>query len=286
MTPIRRPAIRSARILSLALGRALVRFNRKGGWVTSSHVGMSLLMALFPFLIFLTALAGAFTTELQADRLIALVLSGWPEQIADPIRAELAAVLAADNGGLITLGGALALIFASNGVNAVRHALVRSYRGEDRRPLWHQRLLALIFVLVWAAVLFAVAMLELGLPIYMELIGATARAGLLFSDDLPRQMLALALLLFGVGACHLWLPERRRSLSQIWPGIALTVLLWAIAAELFAIYVARYAEYSTTYAGLAGAMSALIFLYLMSAILILGAEMNGALDTIRSRQPD
>lgn len=64
---------------------------------------------------------------------------------------------------------------------------------------------------------------------------------------------------------------------QVLPGVVLTLLLWGAAGWGFSIYIARFATYSATYAGLAGAMSALIFLYLMSAILILGAEFNGAL---------
>ncbi|MFC3118098.1 YhjD/YihY/BrkB family envelope integrity protein [Jhaorihella thermophila] len=57
----------------------------------------------------------------------------------------------------------------------------------------------------------------------------------------------------------------------------MTILGWMAAGRAFSWYVAAFGSYSATYAGLAGAMAALIFLYLISAILILGAEFNGAL---------
>ena len=60
-----------------------------------------------------------------------------------------------------------------------------------------------------------------------------------------------------------------------------TLLLWWAAGTGFALYVSSFASYSATYAGLAGAMAALIFLYLNAAILILGAEINGVLQTDR-----
>ena len=64
---------------------------------------------------------------------------------------------------------------------------------------------------------------------------------------------------------------------QILPGVALTLRLWAAGGWGFSVYIAQFATYSATYAGLAGAMAALIFMYLCAAILIFGAEFNGAL---------
>jgi membrane protein len=84
------------------------------------------------------------------------------------------------------------------------------------------------------------------------------------------------LLKFVVFSCHRWLPGRRQ-LARIWPGIVLTLVLWIIAASGFSLYLESFASYSRTYAGLAGIMTALIFLYLMAAILIFGAEYNSAL---------
>jgi len=87
-----------------------------------------------------------------------------------------------------------------------------------------------------------------------------------------------SLIVAAVTASHIWLPVERRSVRQLWPGILVTLVLWAVAAQGFAIYVDRFASYSATYAGLAGAMSALMFLYLVAAILIFGAEFNGSLE--------
>lgn len=44
--------------LQRALMRTVSRFNDRGGWVMSSHVAMSMMLALFPFLLFIVALAG------------------------------------------------------------------------------------------------------------------------------------------------------------------------------------------------------------------------------------
>lgn len=266
-----------------ALIAALLRFNNKNGWVMSSHVAMSMMLALFPFVLFSVALTGSLTPEVQMDQLIELVFGSWPDEIAAPIEAELRRVLAASGSQLITLGGLLGVYFASNGVDAVRVAMTQAYRDDDPRPFWKTRLLCILFVLLGGAALLMIGVIELVLPAYTKFMNWA------MPEQLPEQVsevvsldwlasaFVIAVPVLGVLACHLWLPGHRHSIRQVLPGVILTVVLWGIAGWGFAIYVGGFATYSATYAGLAGAMAALIFLYLNSAILILGAEFNGAL---------
>ena len=48
---------------------AFWRFNADEGWALASHIALSLLMALFPFLIFVTSLAALFGSQDMADQL-------------------------------------------------------------------------------------------------------------------------------------------------------------------------------------------------------------------------
>jgi membrane protein len=66
------------------------------------------------------------------------------------------------------------------------------------------------------------------------------------------------------------------------PGIAATLVLWLAGASLYGEFLANMAHLKSTYAGLAGILTALIFLQLSAAIFIFGAELNAAL---RRRQP-
>ena len=77
---------------------------------------------------------------------------------------------------------------------------------------------------------------------------------------------------------HKWLPASRRRFRDIWPGIALTLALSLGFAEGFGQYLAEFARnYVSTYAGLASVMIALVFLYSLAAIFLLGGELNAAL---------
>ncbi len=72
------------------------------------------------------------------------------------------------------------------------------------------------------------------------------------------------------------MPETRTDASN-WES-SLGLFSFGQSTRVFAHYVAAIADYSATYAGLAGIMTAQIFLYLMAVVLILGAEINAELE--------
>ncbi|MEO9778204.1 MAG: YihY/virulence factor BrkB family protein [Sedimentitalea sp.] len=274
------PSFSHVTLAARALMDAAARFNDKGGWVMSSHVAMSMMMALFPFVLFVVALAATLSQDIDVDNLIELIFGSWPDAIAQPITSEVRSVLGSANSGLLTVGGVLAIYFASNGVDAVRKAMIQAYRDHEPRPYWKARLICLAFVVVGGAILMIAATIGLAVPLYLRFVADVVPSDVMgwLASDTFATLITIFLLGAGVAACHIWLPGHRHSLSQILPGVILTIFLWGLAGAGFSYYLSRFASYSATYAGLAGVMVALIFLYLMSALLILGAEFNGALE--------
>ena len=96
-------------------------------------------------------------------------------------------------------------------------------------------------------------------------------------------VVALVMLTLGLLVVHLWLPAGRRKVFDVIPGVLLTLLLWLAGALIFAYYLATFANYTATYAGLASVMVVLIFLYMVGVIFIIGAELNAALLKFRVR---
>jgi membrane protein len=251
---------------------ALGHFNNDDGWAMSSHLAITALMALFPFLIFATTLASFLGAQAFADTAVHLVFDTWPEQVAKPIAREVLNVLTVQRTDLLTFGVVLAAYFASNGIEALRTSLNRAYRVSETRGFIFRRAQSLIFVLIATAGFLAISVLLVFAPLLARLADAHIEWVRPYMGTI-----ASTVIVGGLFAVHFWLPAGRRRLVSIVPGILFTLIGWLIGSTVFASYIDRFSSYVTTYAGLASIMIAIVFLYIVSAIFILGGELNAAI---------
>jgi membrane protein len=259
---------------------AFMRFSQHDGWAIASHIALSTLTSMFPFLIFVTALASFFGTKSLADEVAHILLQTWPQQVAAPIANEIHSVLTQTRSDLLTISVILAVYFSSSGVEAVRTGLNRAYDVRDSRPWWLLRLESIAYIFVGAFALLTLAFLVVLAPLIWE-------AVLHFAPGLEplnrlitfgRFAIASLVLLLALVLAHKFLPAGRRSLGGIAPGILLTCVMWMAAGIAFGSFLAEYARnYATTYAGLASVMIALVFLYMIASIFIFGGELNAAI---------
>jgi membrane protein len=262
------------RVLSDALGH----FNDDDGWSMASHLALTALMALFPFLIFAATLASFLGADAFSETAVHLVFDTWPEQIAEPIAREVVEVLTVQRTDLLTYGVLLAAFFASNGIEALRTSLNRAYRVTETRSFIFRRIQSLVFVIIATAGFLAVSLLVVFEPLIRR---ATANfewlEPYLGTTTLWRFMIASTVIVLGLIAVHFWLPDGKRRFTEIVPGIVFTLVSWLVGSTIFAAYLDRFPSYVTTYAGLASIMIALVFLYIISAIFILGGELNASI---------
>jgi membrane protein len=266
---------------------ALRQFLADDGWAIASYIALSTLLAMFPFLIVVTALAGLFFGSQElADEAAHILLDAWPQQVASPIALDISSVLVGKHGDALTFGALFAIYFASNGVESLRVGLNRAYDAHERRPWWMLRVESVLYVLVGAVAILAFAFLVVLAPtIWLKLVQyVPTLEPLTHYFTFTRYAVAAAVLIIALLILHLWLPAGRRSLAQVAPGIIATLALWLLAGAAFGRYLAEYAfAYVSTYAGLASAMVALVFLYLCASIFIYGGELNSAIAGSRKR---
>jgi len=259
---------------------AFMRFSQDDGWAIASHVALSILTSLFPFLMFVTALAGFFGSKNLSDEGIQILFQAWPQQVAAPIANEIHNVLTQTRSGVLTIGVILSIYFSSSGVEAVRIGLNRAYKVRDSRPWWLLRLESIAYVFVGAFSLLALAFLVIFAPLIWTAVlhFAPGLEPLNRLINFGRFAIASLVLLLALVLSHKFLPAGRRSLREIAPGILLTFALWMAAGIAFGSYLAQFARnYVTTYAGLASVMVALVFLYMIASIFIFGGELNAAI---------
>jgi membrane protein len=265
---------------------AVEKFAADDGWAIASYIGLTLLMSLFPFLIFVAALAGFFGSAELAKEAAGLVFAEWPDVVARPIAQEVSNVLTAPRGGLLTLGAVLSFYFASSAIEALRVGLNRAYSLIEKRPWWLLRLQSLGLVLVGSLALLALAFLVVLGPLILDALSAfmPAIAAAHSLLNLARIGVAGLMLATSLFLAHRILPAHRPRIIDLAPGVMLTFVASIAFGEAFGAYLSQYVRnYVSTYAGLASVMIALVYLYWVALLFVFGGELNAAI--MRARRP-
>jgi membrane protein len=266
---------------------AFYTFLADDGWAIASHIALSTLMALFPFLIVLASLAGFFGSKDLADQAVGLLLEIWPDQVAGALSGQIHDVLTTTRGDALTIGLVLAVYFASNGVESLRVALNRAYSIVEPRRWYWLRLESIGYTLVAAVTALAMAFLIVLGPLMLAIVRLYVPLMVENNEKLlnfARYGITIIAMVIALFILHAWLPAGRRTFGQILPGIIFTMLASLASGIGFGLYLARFANnYVTMYAGLASVIIALVFLYFIAAIFVFGGELNAAI--IKSRLP-
>jgi membrane protein len=275
---LRKRVWRTLRVPGTILWRAIVHFFDDGGTVLAGSIAFTSLFALFPFLIFLTTLAGQFGQEEAARQFVDLSLKGLPPEVVSTIRPAIDQVVNVRRTGLMTVSILVAVWTASSGLEALRTALNYAYGIEDSRPFWWQRLQSIAFTVIMSIAILVLMIVVVAGPFIWrfleDLFNVPASWGWLYTG--VRYLLAVLVLYAVVALLYQWLPNRRLRGYEILPGAAVTVVTWLVTASLFSLYLQNLGRFSVTYGSLGGIVVTLMFFYLSAAIFIFGAEVNGA----------
>jgi len=267
------------------LAIASTRFVLHDACAIASHIALSVLTSLFPFLIFVTALAGFFGSAGLADEAARLIFDAMPSGVAGPLATEVHNVLTHSHAGLLTIGAVLAIYFASSGIEALRVGLNRAYDMRDPRPWYVLRAESILYVLVGAIGLLVLSVFIILAPLIWRILVRLAPD---LQDIEPiftfgRYGIAIVVLFADLMILHKLLAAGRRKFNEIWPGVFLTMGLWLVFGIAFGRYLTEFTRnYVSTYAGLASVMIAVVFLYAVAAIFIFGGELNAAMMRARA----
>ena len=250
----------------------------------AGNIAFRTMFSIFPFLIFVTSLAGFFGSADLAKRIIDFLLSVAPEQIIHPISGEILSILTVQRSGLLSISAVVTIWSAMGGVDSIRVALNRAYDIRENRSIWFLYVQNVIFVIGAAILLLAVSVLLVAFPIFISALEQFAPDQLVHftSWDPLRYPLAFIILVFGLLIAHQFLPARTTPIMHLLPGILVTVVVWVILSGAFSMWLVRFNSFASTYASLSGIFAAMFFLYLAALVLIFGGEFNRVLIEIRN----
>jgi membrane protein len=232
------------------------------------------ILAMFPFLLFLVSLAGIIIDPGQAQSLIDQLSQVAPPQVTQILGDRLRALTEGESPGLLTFGFVGAVWATSSGVVALMRALNMVYGVKEGRPFWKVRLLAVGMALLTALIALLAAGTAIVVPAIAQRIGGPLSTVLIWC----RLPIAGALMMLLWALLYFVLPDVKQKFKFITPGSVLGVALWLLGSWAFSLYVTHFGKYEVSYGALGGVIVMLLWMYLSSQVLLLGAEINSILE--------
>lgn len=250
---------------------------------SAAQLSFYFVLALFPFLLFLTALLGYFAeagTELRANMLRYLG-SIMPAKAHELIYETVDEISKGRSGGKLSLGLLAAVWVASTGMRAIITALNKAYGVREARPWWKRRLVAIGLTIALAIFILS----ALTLMLYGSQIALLVARWLNFGDaftqvwKIIQWFFVLGFVLLAFTSLYSFAPNLK-DVKWRWltPGSLLAVVLWLLISFGFRLYIHLFQTYSTTYGSLGAVIVLLLWLYLTGAVIILGGEVNAVLE--------
>jgi membrane protein len=254
----------------------------------AAQLSFYFLLALFPLLIFLSAVLGlvfAGNADLYHD-LLSHLRTVMPHSAYTLVRATLDEITIDGGRGKLSLGLLATLWTASSGMEAMINGLNAAYDVTEMRPWWRRRFVAMNLT-VLLAVMSSVALL---VGVFGGRIGSLIAEQVGYGDAYrrwwvtaqvafpPLFMLVVFSLIYRFGP-----NVRGHGWQALVPGSFVAVMLWITATLLFRLYLSQFDSYSNTYGSLGAVIVLMLWLFLSGVAILIGAEVNSEIRKAAAR---
>ena len=237
------------------------------------------LLALVPAIACVVALT-SFLPSQTIEQMLQSMGSVVPPDMMEILRDQLDSLRRANSGGILSFGVLMALWSSSAAIVAITDALNRAYDIEEGRPWWKVRLMAIGLTIGLAVFIVSAFTLVVAGPELAEAV--VSRVGLADAFAVVWKVvqwpIAVALVALAIALIFYYAPDAEQDWVWITPGSVLATLLWLLASVAFRFYVTNFADYNATYGSLGGVIVLMLWFYISSLAILIGAEMNAEIE--------
>jgi membrane protein len=249
------------------------------------------LLALFPFLIFLTSIIGVVLgsgtgTRHALFQYLARIMPPSAFQLIDNTMYE---VSESSGSGKISFGILAALWAASNGLGAITESLNTAYDLKETRPWWKQRLTSIGLTVALSILIIGALILVVAGGHIAEWLAAHYGLGPVFPTGwkIIQWPVVLACMTFAFALIYYLAPDFREQAWQwLTPGAVIGVVLWLLVSLGFRVYLHYFNSYNATYGSLGAVIILMLWLYFTGAAVLIGGEVNSEIESAAAKQGD
>ena len=247
------------------------------------------LLAIFPAMGSVLALLGIFFTPEEITSPVATATAGMPPSAAQLIVDQANSVVAADSSSLGLAAGIGLFVALYSTARGMRHLVqglnVAFDRVEGRTFIMRWVAIVILSIFVITGVLLGMGSIAV-IPAILKFVPLDLNLQNWIS--IARWVVLFTISTIGIAVIYRYGPDRRHHRWH-WtlPGAVVACLLWVIASAGFSLYAENFASYQQSFGALTGVIVLLTWLWLSAYVILLGAELNAALEAvIHARRDD
>jgi membrane protein len=247
--------------------------------LVAAGVAFYAFLALIPMLIAFVSIYGLVSSPEDVTRQVEDLGSALPTEVQDFLVFQLTSIVNANTGGVsitAVIAILVALWSASGGMAALITGIHVAHEKDEPKGFVVKKGKALLLTLGAIVFLAIVFFFIAAVPPLLEDAGI-GTAGRVVLNVVMWVVLA-ALMIVGIGLLYRFSVKGgpRGWLGIVTKGAVVAMVVWLIVSALFAVYTANFASYGKTYGALATIVVVLLWLWLSSLAILIGAEVDGA----------
>jgi membrane protein len=245
--------------------------------LVAAGVAFYAFLAFVPALIAFISVYGLLANPSDVKSQVNDLASALPREVQNFLVFQLNAIINANTSAVsltLLVAIVIALWSASGGMASLITGIHVAHERDEPKSFVTKRGKAL--GLTFGAIVFlcVVVFLITALPPLTSGAGDVGRVGL----QILRWPILAAVMVLAIGLLYRYsMKERPRAwLGVVTAGSVVATVGWLIVSALFAVYAANFASYSKTYGALASIVVLLLWLWLSSLLVLIGAEFDAA----------
>jgi membrane protein len=239
------------------------------------------LLATVPAITALVSMYGIFTPASMINAQLSFLADVMPAGAYQLISDQVVRIAGNSDGKLtlaFILGLGIALWSANAGVKAIFDALNVVYDEDEKRGWIKLNAISLSFTFAGVVVLILILGAVVALPLVLAFVGFAAQqqAGWL---PLLRWPVMFALVVLGLSVLYRYGPSRRHAKWRwVSVGSVFAALSWIALSVAFSWYLSKFADYNATYGSLGAVIGLMMWMWISTAVVLIGAELNSEIE--------
>jgi membrane protein len=237
-------------------------------------------LALFPALLFVVALVSFLPVSGLIGGITAMLARVAPSDVINIVQEQILKIASDENGGLLTFGMLGAIWSMSSGMDAIISTLNQAYDIQEGRPWWKVKAMAIGLTIALAVfIVISMALVMVGPTLGAQMAGwFNLGPAFTVAWNIVRWPIVFGLVTLAIAFIYYYAPDAEQEWVWITPGSVLAALLWLVISAGFKFYVTNFASYNATYGAIGGVIVLMLWFYVSSLAVLVGAELNAEIE--------